>query len=180
MSVVVVVPTGERLLTLTVLWVYGGSGFGRAKAARTQNPHDTPMVPLKEMSASHSATAEPHDTIEKVLDVMTTQGIESVVIMEKGRLVGIVTDGDLLRMFYEHVFSRAHDDPAHLRKMLDTPVSRAMTLHPICVHVGTSASEALALMRKKNCKHLVLERASGEFVGILERKSLLRMVLHQE
>ncbi len=138
------------------------------------------MVPLSHSSASHSATAESSDTIEKVLDLMTVQGIESVAITEKGRLVGIVTDGDLLRMFYERVFSRAQEDTSHLRKMLDTPVSRVMTLHPICVHVGTPASEALAVMRKKNCKHLVLQNATGEFIGILERKALLRMVLHQK
>ncbi len=138
------------------------------------------MVPLQEMSASHSATAEPQNTVEHVLDLMTAKGIESVAILEKGKLVGIVTDGDLLRVFYEHVFHHAHEDASHLRKMLDTPVSRVMTLHPLAVRVGAPASEALALMRKKNCKHLVLESPSGQFIGVIERKSLLRMVLHQE
>ena len=76
-----------------------------------------------------------------------------------GRLVGIVTDGDL----------RRHMGPA----LLDTPVRAVMTADPIIVEPDLLASSALGLMNRKRITALFVT-SEGRPVGILHIHDLLR------
>jgi len=77
-----------------------------------------------------------------------------------GRLVGIVTDGDL----------RRHMGPA----ILDTPVTDIMTRDPITVEPHKLAQTALELMNRRLIT-AVFAVADGRPVGIVHVHDLLRV-----
>lgn len=78
---------------------------------------------------------------------------------ESGRLVGIVTDGDL----------RRHMGPT----ILDTPVRAVMTVDPIVVEPETLASAALGLMNRRRITALFVIEDERP-VGVLHVHDLLR------
>lgn len=43
-------------------------------------------------------TIEPHETIEKAANMMVKNGIEKILVMDEGRLVGIITNNDIIRV----------------------------------------------------------------------------------
>ena len=92
---------------------------------------------------------------------MTTKGFGCVAVFEDGgRLVGIVTDGDLRR---------------HLKPdfSLDTPVAEVMTRKPRTIAPDALVEEALESISHKISALLVVER--GAVVGIVHFHDLMRI-----
>ena len=92
---------------------------------------------------------------------MTSKGFGCVAVIEdRGRLVGILTDGDLRR---------------HLKSdfSLDTPVARLMTKKPRTISPDALVAEALEAISHKISALLVVER--GQVVGIVHFHDLMRI-----
>jgi arabinose-5-phosphate isomerase len=81
------------------------------------------------------------------------------IVDAKGKLAGIITDGDLRR---------------HMRPdLLEARVEDVMTPHPETIAPGQIASEALEILNSKKITALMVEEA-GKPVGILHLHDLLR------
>jgi arabinose-5-phosphate isomerase len=92
---------------------------------------------------------------------MTSKGFGCVAVFERGgRLVGILTDGDL----------RRHLKPGF---SLDTPVGSVMTRRPRTIAPNALVAEALEAISHKISALLVVER--GEVVGIVHFHDLMRI-----
>ncbi len=92
---------------------------------------------------------------------MTGKGLGCVGITDAaGKLVGIVTDGDL----------RRHMGPG----LLEAPVAEIMTRNPKTIHSDALASEALELIDSSKIQVLVVVDANHVPVGILNFHDLLR------
>ena len=91
---------------------------------------------------------------------MSSKGFGCVAAFDDGRLVGIVTDGDLRR---------------HLRNgfSLDTPVAEVMTRRPRTIAPDALVAEALERISHKISALLVVE--NGEVVGIVHFHDLMRI-----
>ncbi len=78
----------------------------------------------------------------------------AVVLNDDGRLVGMVTDGDVRR--------------ALLRgNGLEVPVASAMNARPTSMPEGTPRDELLSLMRRKGIRQLPLTDAQGRVCGLV-------------
>lgn len=94
--------------------------------------------------------------------VMTDEGVSSLLVLEDGRLVGILTDRDLRRRVVA-----AGTDPSG-------PVSLAMTADPVVAQADASALELLLTMTQLNVHHLpVLD--GGRPVGVVTTTDLMRL-----
>jgi CBS domain-containing protein len=86
-----------------------------------------------------------------------------VVLAGDGRLVGIVTERDLLR---------AYVDGADLRQ---TPVLDYMTASPQTISIGTDVVEAACLFKRIGARHLPV--MAGDLVaGMLSARDLLGVI----
>jgi arabinose-5-phosphate isomerase len=90
---------------------------------------------------------------------MTAKGFGCVGIVEGGRLVGIITDGDL----------RRHMKP----NLLDLPADAVMTRAPKTVRPGQLASEALEILNSSKVTALIVAER-GRPVGLVHFHDLLR------
>ena len=84
----------------------------------------------------------PEDTIGEAAEKMAEANVGSVVVSDYGRLIGILTERDLLKA----VAGRVHSSEARVREW--------MTRDPITVEESTPAREAAKLMLEKGFRHL--------------------------
>jgi arabinose-5-phosphate isomerase len=111
-----------------------------------QNASVTPEAPLREALAAISRAKA---------------GAANVVDAD-GRLIGVVTDGDIRR-------SLLRDETS-----LSQPVSAAMSAHPKTIAPDRLAAEALRLMELNQIADMPVVDADGRPLGMLNIKDLLR------
>ncbi|MFN8231972.1 MAG: CBS domain-containing protein [Actinomycetota bacterium] len=107
-------------------------------------------------------TADADDTFADVAKTMRSNGISSVVVLEGRKLVGIVTERDIVNLV------AAGGDPHSVR------VAHGMTKRDIeTVSPKTDITEAAELMVSRNIRHLpVMDR--GRVAGIISIRDLTK------
>lgn len=128
----------------------GGKLGARLKRARDlmHGPSDLPLV-------------REDATLQQAIIEMTSRRFGVTAIVDAaGRLVGVLTDGDLRRAL-------------QAGRGLDAPIGSAMTSRPLAVPPETPASDLVALMNERRITCLFIVEA-GVPVGILHLHDLLR------
>ncbi|MFP4639027.1 MAG: DUF294 nucleotidyltransferase-like domain-containing protein [Guyparkeria sp.] len=107
-------------------------------------------------------TAAADCSIRRAAERMTDEQVSSLLIVEDGRLTGLVTDRDLRRRCIAGGRSTTE------------PVGSIMTEELVTVEPGALAFEASLLFSRHNIHHLPVVGADGALVGILSTSDLLR------
>jgi CBS domain-containing protein len=132
----------------------------------------------------------PDETVEHAAQLMLRHGISGLFVVDtKGMLVGVVTEGDLLRR--DEIGTERHR-PWWLRVLVSPgkqaldftrahgrKVSDIMTPDVICVDVGTPLEDVVETMEKQRIKR-VAATENGHMVGVVARSDLLRALLSHE
>jgi CBS domain-containing protein len=63
---------------------------------------------VSEIMVGDVITASPDDSVLELMDIMTSCRIRHVPVVAEGRLVGMVSIGDLLKAHYEHLIVENH------------------------------------------------------------------------
>ncbi len=103
----------------------------------------------------------PEDTLGEVAERMTAVNVGAVAVKDSGRLIGILTERDLLTA----MASRVHSSEARVRQW--------MTPDPVTVAAGTDVEEAARIMLDEGFRHLPVLDDEGRVAGIV---SLRRVV----
>jgi arabinose-5-phosphate isomerase len=85
----------------------------------------------------------------------------TTVVDSEGRLVGLISDGDLRRQM------QAHGD-----QLLDRAASECMTPDPVLVSARALATEALELMERLKITSLVAVDAEQRMIGVVHLHDL--------
>jgi CBS domain-containing protein len=100
------------------------------------------MSSVGELMTRDVLSVAPEDTIGEAAEKMAEANVGSVVVSDYGRLIGILTERDLLKA----VAGRVHSSEAR--------VSEWMTRDPVTVEESTPARDAAKLMLEKGFRHL--------------------------
>jgi CBS domain-containing protein/nitroimidazol reductase NimA-like FMN-containing flavoprotein (pyridoxamine 5'-phosphate oxidase superfamily) len=119
-------------------------------------------------------TVSPDTTVKEAAAQLASRGITALpVVDEEGRLVGIVSEGDILR-------GRVPADPRrHVRDVsgeggpLAHTVAEIMTPHPVALPVTADESDFAGLMVSRRIKSIPVVTPEGRVVGIVSRRDLL-------
>ena len=103
----------------------------------------------------------PEDTLGEVAERMTLQNVGAVAVKDSGKLIGILTERDLLKA----MAARVHSSEARVRQW--------MTADPITATADTDVEEAARVMLAHGFRHLPVLDDGGRVVGIV---SLRRVV----
>jgi dTDP-glucose pyrophosphorylase len=104
----------------------------------------------------------PSASVREALEAITKNSRQAVmVVAEDGRLVGIVTDGDIRRGFLRGVG-------------IDGRIAELMNRQPIKASSGVTRHEALALMQRRSLRHLPIVDEAGRLVDVMLLDELLR------
>lgn len=103
-------------------------------------------------------------SMKDVLEEMSRKKLGmTCVVDEEGKLVGIITDGDLRRLLQKHE-----------GKLFAKKASECMTQNPITINKDDLATEALNLMEEKKITSLIIKNRKGKVEGIIHLHDLWR------
>jgi len=100
------------------------------------------MTALREIMTEDVLTVAPEDTLGEVASKMIERGVGSVVVADFGRLIGVLTERDIMRA----VAARTHSSEARVREW--------MTADPITATADTDVQEAAHTMLDNGFRHL--------------------------
>ena len=124
------------------------------------------MATLGELMTRDVLAVAPEDTLGETATKMVDRGVGSVVVSDFGRLIGILTERDMLRAMAD----RSHPSQARVREW--------MTTEPITVTEGTDAGEAARIMLENNFRHLPVVEG-GRAVGIVSIRDVAQWIAEQ-
>lgn len=107
----------------------------------------------------------PDDTVFHALEVMAEKNVGSMLVLEDGRLVGIVSERDYARKVI--LVDKASKE---------TLVAEIMTTTLITVEPSCTVTDAMSLMTDERVRHLpVLD--DGELVGVISIGDVVKAVM---
>jgi CBS domain-containing protein len=107
----------------------------------------------------------PNSTVFEAIQLMADKNVGALPVIEKGELVGIISERDYTRK----VILKG-------KSSKDTPVTDIMTRQPVTVHPDDSVGECMHVMTEKRIRHLpVMEGA--KMVGLLSIGDLVRRII---
>jgi CBS domain-containing protein len=119
---------------------------------------------VKEYIDRSVVTMDGSSTVRAAAEAMASQNTGSMVVLDSGRVAGFFTERDLL----SRVVARGHD-PGEIR------LREVTTCDLITISYDSSCKEALELMRKNACRHL-LAYDNERFIGVLSIRDLAQGV----
>lgn len=121
------------------------------------------------MTADNILTVEANDSLERVKHIMHGYPIHHVPVLERGKLVGIISTSDLLRHGSAGAEDSALDQDIQAKDVMETSL---VTLRP-----RDPLLKAANLLAKENFSSLPVVDDEGELIGILTIRDLLRYVI---
>ena len=116
---------------------------------------------IQEIMNKEVATAKPEDHLVAAAKTMLERKIGCIVVVEREKVIGIVTEGDLV------MCAASGHDPNR------TLVRDIMKGPPVTCSPQARIEEAYALMRRNSIRHLPIVGKDGALVGIATMKDLI-------
>lgn len=117
---------------------------------------------VRELMSKRVVSTTPGDTLTAIARLMRDERVGATALIERGRLVGIITERDLMRAIAD-----GHDPRTALAAVHMTPT-------PMTVRPDDRASDAAALMIAIHSRHLPVVE-DGVPVGFLSARDLLEV-----
>jgi CBS domain-containing protein len=105
-------------------------------------------------------TVAPEDTLGEVAERMNSQNVGSVIVKDHGRLIGILTERDMLRA----MAARVHTSDARVRQF--------MTPDPITAPPDMDLEEAAQVMLDNGFRHLPVVDGSN-VIGVVSLRRVM-------
>jgi CBS domain-containing protein len=113
-------------------------------------------------------TISPNATMYEAIRRMSDLDIGALVVIENGKVVGLITERDYAR----NVFLKGKSSPT-------TPVREAMADDVLFVGCDETTRDCMAIMTGKRTRHLLVMEA-GELLGILSIGDLVRSIVAEQ
>jgi CBS domain-containing protein len=119
------------------------------------------MIGISEIMRRDIITMSKKTSVEEAALLMLNKGISSALVEEKGKVIGIITDKDFVR----------------LTSMKNRPkcVNGLMSTELITIDPDSGLLEAIKLMEKHKLRHLLVKERQ-KIVGIISLKDIMRAV----
>jgi arabinose-5-phosphate isomerase len=112
-------------------------------------------------SQNEKPAVDPHATIEEVIVEITSKRLGATAVLEKGKIIGIITDGDLRRMLQKD------------NNYTQLTAKNIMSRNPKTIQQTTLLVDALNTMRSNNITQ-VLVAEDGKYLGIIHLHDILK------
>ena len=141
----------------------------------------------RELMSTGLLTFLPEMGLEPAARAMAERGISGApVVQEDGRLVGILTEGDLIRRlagdpsakasWLARIFGAPEADAARFARVHGRLVKDAMTMNVASVAEDAAAEEIAQIMEARGVRRVPVLR-DGVLVGLVSRADLLRALI---
>lgn len=132
---------------------------------------------VKEWMSCDVVTAVPNTTLPDAHRLMTENQIRRLPVMDNGRLVGIVTRGDVRGAEASDATSLSIWELQYL--IAKIKVKDIMTHDPITISQDATIGEAAQVMLDNKVSGLPVVNGEGVLVGIITESDIFRIVVHE-
>ncbi len=123
---------------------------------------------LLETKGNDILTIDPNNTVYDAIKLMADHHVGSLLVMEKDKLVGIITERDYSR----NVILKG-------KSSKETPVKDIMISNILCVQPEKTIEECMALMTEKHVRHLPVI-GSDKVIGIISIGDLVKAIISEQ
>jgi CBS domain-containing protein len=109
-------------------------------------------------------TVDSGSTVGSLVEKVQEKNVGCVLVVEFGRMVGIITERDMLLKVVARDVSYAE------------PVDKFMTPNPVTISPDQTIGDAAALMNDKRFRHVPVVDANGQATGIVSIKDIISIV----
>jgi CBS domain-containing protein len=136
-------------------------------------------VRVREIMSSPVVAVPPDMPLKEVAKVLVTRGISAVPVVDRGELVGLLSEADLIPL------ELAPDPRAHLAPLPEAShtaprtASEAMTREVVALPEEADVADAGRLMLERRIKSIPVVRGR-RVVGIVARRDLLEVLARRD
>ncbi|TPM37624.1 CBS domain-containing protein [Mesorhizobium sp. B2-2-3] len=145
------------------------------------------MLIAKDVMTSPVIAVGPDSTVDEVAGILLSHGISAVPVIDRGALLGIVSEGDLIRRaeigtapqgcsWWLHLFTNNAVQAEGYVKSHSDHVIDVMTQQVATVVESTPVAEIATLLEHNRIKRAPVLR-DGQVVGIVSRANLVRALV---
>ena len=132
---------------------------------------------VRDWMTPHPITIDPKTVLPDAHRLMQDSHIRRVLVVENGKLVGIVTLGDIREAEPSHATTLSIYELHYLLSKLT--VEHIMTRNPITVQADTPMRDALRLLLSYKIKRLPVVDGQGRLVGLVGRTEILQALARE-
>jgi CBS domain-containing protein len=111
----------------------------------------------------------PNASVFDALRLMADKDVGAIVVMEGGKMVGILSERDYARKVI-----------LHGKSSRETRVSEIMTSNVITIHPDQTVQEALDLMASNRIRHLPVVDEDSTVLGMISIMDVVRNLIHTQ
>lgn len=119
------------------------------------------MPTLADVMRTEVIEVAPEDTLGEVAERMSAVNVGAVVVKDFGRLIGILTERDMLKA----MAARVHTSEARVRQW--------MTEDPLTAPADMGVEDAAQIMLEHNFRHLPIVDEAGAVVGLVSMRRVV-------
>jgi CBS domain-containing protein len=137
------------------------------------------LIKVGQIMTTEVITVSPNDTMDKVQKIFRTNNIHHVPVVEEGRVVGILSKTDYMKLLHGFTLFKAHKseeyNDAIMRSLL---VKEAMTRQVATINQDDTVELAAGFFRENLFHALPIVDHKGMLVGIITTFDLLNYAFH--
>lgn len=115
---------------------------------------------VKEWMSKPVITVKANDSMDKALKLFKQHDVSMLPVMKKGKLVGIITDGDLIKT-----------------SASDVKIEKIMTKEPVTVPLDFTVEETAQVLLKHKISGAPVVEIEGKMVGVITQTDILRILI---
>lgn len=121
-------------------------------------------------------TIEPDVPVTKAASIMKSHKINRLPVIDHGKLVGLVSDGDIIRVSPSPATTLAQYE---ISSLLDhMKVKEVMSKRVIAINEDATLEEAAYLMERNNISGLPVVSGVGAVIGVITARDILRAFIN--
>jgi CBS domain-containing protein len=128
---------------------------------------------VSEIMSKNVVVCSPEDEVDNIWRLMQTKSFAGLPVVKKDRLVGIVTQKDLL----ESGAMLPTFESAKGRFRASSKVSSIMKTEVTAVKPSTEVIEVIKIMISKNIGRVPVKDEKGRLIGIVDREDVVRLLV---